>query len=304
MLTHNNHKATILLLGLVFGLLIFGVSQIIIKDNKNRASVPEPTYLVKQNKTEEPFLDEETVIIPTEVSDQDSETLPTSEVLFEYIQIIDSCGPHFENPEECVNVRSGPGTDFLVISRLRNNVVLKVGGQVESEGKIWYKVVFDEYLYYPERVTSDWYVSSDFVNVLHNEGDKSLSATASSTKEILVKINEQKLYAKDREDLFLVTDISTGLASTPTPRGIFYVFKKTPSRYMQGPFPKGAGGQSYDLPGVPWNLYFTKGGAVIHGTYWHDSFGSTYSHGCVNIDPATARKLYDWADLGTKVIVE
>ena len=98
--------------------------------------------------------------------------------------------------------------------------------------------------------------------------------------------------------------ISTGLEFTPTPRGTFTVFKKTPSRYMQGPLPNLPDNQYYDLPGVPWNLYFTHGGAVIHGAYWHNSFGKPYSHGCVNLSPEDARKLYDWAELGTKVIVE
>ena len=80
------------------------------------------------------------------------------------------------------------------------------------------------------------------------------------------------------------------------------IFKKTPSRYMQGPLP-GITDQYYDLPGVPWNLYFTSGGAVIHGAYWHDKFGQPWSHGCVNVPLAEAQKLYKWVDLGTQVIV-
>jgi lipoprotein-anchoring transpeptidase ErfK/SrfK len=96
--------------------------------------------------------------------------------------------------------------------------------------------------------------------------------------------------------------ISTGLEFTPTPRGTFTVYRKTPSRYMQGPLP-GVSDQYYDLPGVPWNLYFTQQGAVIHGAYWHDNFGKRWSHGCVNVPPAKARELYQWADLGMQVTV-
>ena len=72
---------------------------------------------------------------------------------------------------------------------------------------------------------------------------------------------------------------------------------------MQGPIP-GVAEEYYDLPGVPWNLYFTYEGAVIHGAYWHENFGSRYSHGCVNLAPADAKMLYDWADVGTMVIVD
>ncbi|HEY0964764.1 MAG TPA: L,D-transpeptidase family protein [Candidatus Paceibacterota bacterium] len=244
----------------------------------------------------EPYLDkEEGVLVENEV-------VPIEEVLFEYVEVIDSCGPHFEG--ECVVVRSGPGTDYPVLSHLRNHVVLKVDGKVEREGRTWYKIVFDEWLRYPERVEGEWYVAADFVSVLKDEGVKTVweDGKASTTKRIVVDRSEQKLYAYDGETLFKEISISTGLELSPTPRGMFTVFKKTPSRYMQGPLPGFS--DVYDLPGVPWNLYFTEGGAVIHGAYWHDSFGSPYSHGCVNVPPLEARELYEWAELGMSVQVK
>jgi lipoprotein-anchoring transpeptidase ErfK/SrfK len=92
------------------------------------------------------------------------------------------------------------------------------------------------------------------------------------------------------------------LLLTPTPRGTFTIYKKTPSRYMQGPLP-GISDQYYDLPGVPWTLYFTQEGAAIHGAYWHNNFGQRWSHGCVNVSLTEAETLYRWADVGTQVIV-
>jgi lipoprotein-anchoring transpeptidase ErfK/SrfK len=116
-------------------------------------------------------------------------------------------------------------------------------------------------------------------------------------------LSEEKLYAYDGDKLFMEELISTGLDFTPTPVGTFRVFKKTPSRYMQGPLPNSPSTQVYDLPGVPWNLYFTSGGSVIHGAYWHDNFGKIWSHGCVNLPPQKAKELYMWADIGISVIV-
>jgi hypothetical protein len=185
-------------------------------------------------------------------------------------------------------------------------MVLKVGGRVEHDGITWYKIVFDEWLRYPERLQGDWYVSAEFVEVLLDEGDKTVweDGKASTTgQKIIVDRSEQKLYAYSGEELFMEALISTGLELTPTPRGTFTIYKKTPSRYMQGPLPGLIDQQAYDLPGVPWNLYFTQEGAVIHGAYWHKSFGRPYSHGCVNLAPEEARTLYNWAQLGTKVIV-
>lgn len=51
-------------------------------------------------------------------------------------------------------------------------------------------------------------------------------------------------------------------------------------------------------------MYFTEQGAAIHGAYWHTSFGKRYSSGCVNLPPDTARILYEWAELGTLVVIK
>jgi lipoprotein-anchoring transpeptidase ErfK/SrfK len=121
-------------------------------------------------------------------------------------------------------------------------------------------------------------------------------------KRIVVDVSKETLSAYDGDTLFMQESISTGLDDTPTPFGTFSIYKKTPSRYMQGPIP-GVSDQVYDLPGVPWNLYFTVDGAVIHGAYWHNHFGEPWSHGCVNLSPQNAKKLYDWADVGIPVVV-
>lgn len=252
-----------------------------------------------------PLHSTESVVIEGKVgTTTEKEVAPIDEVRFQYVEVIDGCGPYFDG--ECLVVRTGPGTDFPVTHHLRNGVVLKVDGRVERENRVWYKIVFDEWLRYPERLQGDWYIAADYVRVLYDEGDKTISENGRSgnQKRIVVDRSEQKLYAYDGEELFLETSISTGLELTPTPRGTFEVFKKTPSRYMQGPLPWLVDQQVYDLPGVPWNLYFTEQGAVIHGAYWHDKFGKQYSHGCVNMLPAEAETLYTWAELGTEVVVQ
>jgi len=269
--------------------------------NNASPTIPQPTtdYLETQ----------EMVVVQVATTSHSLSTttlmLPINNVLFEYVEVIDGCDIHFEG--DCLNARSGPGTDFSVQRQLRNGIVLKVGGSVERDGELWYRIVFDEFIRYPERMAGDWYVHSDYVSVLYDEGDKTSwedGAATSTNKRIVVNRGEQVLRAYDGDAFFLEAAISTGLELTPTPRGTFTIFKKTPSRYMQGPLPNLSDRQVYDLPGVPWNLYFTQGGAVIHGAYWHDSFGSQYSHGCVNLPPDTARALYNWAELGTTVIVQ
>lgn len=229
----------------------------------------------------------------------------TPATLYKYIEVTESCGPYYGG-DACVNMRSGPGTEYPVVEQLRTGMVLKVADDVtEKNGKQWYKIVQDSEVRYPERIESDWFVATDVVTLFYDDGDHRLKhpANATSLKTILVDLSDEMLYAYNGNTLFMQEPISTGLELTPTAIGTFTVYKMTPSRYMQGPLP-GVSEQVYDLPGVPWNLYFTKDGAVIHGAYWHDHFGEPWSHGCVNLSPDNAKKLYLWADIGTTVTVQ
>ena len=260
--------------------------------------------LFYKKETPSPYLkEEEAVVIEPKDEKGEATVLPVEKVLFEYIEVVDGCGPHFEGA--CLNVRSGPGEDFPKINQLRNGIVLKVGGKVERDERTWYKIIFDEKIRYPERVKDDWYVAADYVRVLLDEGVRDFKDQMGNAiaKRIIVDRSEQMLYAYEGKELFMKEHISTGLELTPTPRGIFTIFRKTPSRYMQGPIPD-ITDKEYDLPGVPWNLYFSYQGAVIHGTYWHENFGKQSSNGCVNLPPEKAKKLYTWAEVGTRVIVQ
>lgn len=228
--------------------------------------------------------------------------LPVDNATRKYLQVTDGCGPYFEGA--CLNARSGPGTDYAPLLQLRSGAVLEYDDVVERDGRLWYRIVFDEWLRYPERAPSGLYVASDFVRAFTDPGpmDAAIGTRASTSKRIIVDRSDQMLYAYEEGTLFMSERISTGIELTPTPRGEFSIYRKTPTRYMQGPIPE-ISQKAYDLPGVPWNLYFTAEGAVIHGAYWHDKFGQAWSNGCVNMPPDKARRLYEWADLGTPVIV-
>lgn len=251
-----------------------------------------------------PPSDEEKVIISKIIAPFRGEKVFSQEkISYEYIEIIDSCGPYFETA--CVNVRKGPNINSEVVTRLRNGVVLRVKDKVEQNGEIWYRISFDdEWLRYGDRVSDDWYVSGLYARSFLDDGPKEVEVgtIASSSKRIIIDRSDQKIYAYEGKTLFAEEKVSTGIEITPTPRGIFHIYKKTPSRYMQGPIPE-ISEKTYDLPGVPWNLYFTKEGAVIHGAYWHDKFGQPWSNGCTNLQPEQAKKLYMWAELGTEVLV-
>jgi lipoprotein-anchoring transpeptidase ErfK/SrfK len=51
------------------------------------------------------------------------------------------------------------------------------------------------------------------------------------------------------------------------------------------------GDPAYSFEEVPWVQYFHKE-VALHGAYWHSRFGHAVSHGCVNLAPADAQRVY------------
>lgn len=115
---------------------------------------------------------------------------------------------------------------------------------------------------------------------------------------IYVDLSEQSLTAYQGVYPVFTTLVSTGLARYPTVVGDFEVYVKYDSTRMTG----GYGADYYDLANVPHTMYF-YGGYALHGAYWHDNFGNPMSHGCVNLALPDAELLYNWAAVGTKVVV-
>ncbi len=211
-----------------------------------------------------------------------------------YIEIINSCDSGYNGT--CVRARSCPSLNCPVVLSLRNNIVLKTDQkEINADNITWTHIIFDEWRRYDDRLPKDMYVSSEFIKPIQSYKAKYKNDSKVqnlTNKKIIVDLGKQKLSAYNGDELFMEVSISSGLDDLPTPRGTFHIFEKTPSRYMQGPLPN-ISDQYYDLPGVPWTMYFTYQGAAIHGAYWHNNFGEQWSHGCVNLRPEDAELLYD-----------
>ena len=125
-------------------------------------------------------------------------------------------------------------------------------------------------------------------------------AVDSAIKERLIKVNiaQQYLEYYFGDTLMDSFPISGGVASMPTPKGEFTILDKVPVKHY--------GGAGFDYPNTKWNMHFTtrQYRYYIHGAYWHDNFGQPMSHGCVNVAYENMESLYDWSQVGTKVIIE
>ena len=119
-----------------------------------------------------------------------------------------------------------------------------------------------------------------------------------SGKWIDISISKQTITAYQGNTPIKSVLVSTGVSWHPTPIGHYKIYMKLPSQTMSG----GVGAEAYYLPNVPWVMYFA-GANAIHGTYWHHNFGHPMSHGCVNLTIDDAHWFYNWADIGTPVIV-
>jgi hypothetical protein len=257
-------------------------------------------FFTSRNPKEKILTTHEEISIVEDIPEEPKILLP------HYIEIVGGCNWAFEGT--CINLRSGAGLHYPALRPLRMGMVFRVEPTpVYKDGYAWYRVIQDSWLSYPKRVEGDWYIANvnQKVRVFENVGDlDSTQEKPVSNKRIIVSISEQKLRAYTGSRLFMKQTISTGVGVTGTEVGEFNIFRKTPSRYMQGPLPGASAEEQYDLPAVPWDLYYSADGSVIHGAYWHNNFGQPMSHGCINQSPENAKKLYEWADLGTKVIIE
>lgn len=118
-------------------------------------------------------------------------------------------------------------------------------------------------------------------------------------KWIDVDLTRQQLVAFEGRRPVFATLISSGRRNPydkdhdfPTPTGVFRIREKHVTSTMDGDV---ASDGPYSIEDVPWVMYF-QGSYALHGAFWHDAFGNTRSHGCVNLSPEDARTLFHWAE--------
>ena len=121
-------------------------------------------------------------------------------------------------------------------------------------------------------------------------------------KYIQVDLSEQRLRAFEYGRLAKTFLVATGLPGYDTPLGEYSILDrpyKVNYRWSYGP----GNPNNYDLGWVTWNLRIMPH-RYIHYAPWRKVFGIKGSHGCVNVDKANAKWIYEWGDLGTPVTIK
>jgi lipoprotein-anchoring transpeptidase ErfK/SrfK len=119
------------------------------------------------------------------------------------------------------------------------------------------------------------------------------SGVGSNEKWVDVNLSSQSAYAYRGKTLVSSFLVSTGTWLHPTVTGTFNVYVMYRYADMSGP--------GYYLPDVPYVMYFYQDYG-LHGTYWHNNFGTPMSHGCVNFSIEDAGWLFNnWLAYGSVV---
>ena len=112
-----------------------------------------------------------------------------------------------------------------------------------------------------------------------------------------VNLDRQSIVAYEGARPVYVSLVSTGRRSRTNPeenyetlQGSFRILSKHVATTMDG---NSANDGPYSIDDVPWVMYF-EGSFALHGAFWHNGFGATHSHGCVNLSPPDARWFYRW----------
>ncbi|MDP8925165.1 MAG: L,D-transpeptidase [Chloroflexota bacterium] len=86
-----------------------------------------------------------------------------------------------------------------------------------------------------------------------------------------------------------------GTPGWETPLGTFVIQRRVANERMRGP--------GYDVSGVLFTQYFTGVGHSLHYNYWSSNWGYAGSHGCLGMNYDDSLWFWNWATVGTPVVI-
>lgn len=216
---------------------------------------------------------------------------PARFVLNEPLTIVPSDGVYAEVSAPYTDARAQPDPGAPVAYRLYSGSAYQIIERMAAaDNSVWYRINDENGVKMYGEAAHLHYIAPEELTPL---------SPGVSDKTIVVTLSRQSLSAYEGKAEVFRARLSSGrnyfgpdgtTVGSLTPAGAHPLWSKRASRHMTGGTPE----NGYDLPGVPWVMYFSGNGAAIHGTYWHNDYGTPKSAGCLNIRPEHAKWLWRW----------
>lgn len=194
---------------------------------------------------------------------------------------------------DSLNVRSAPKLDAPIVDTAYGRHPVEILEQVTGEGVdglgVWFKI------------GENAYITASYVEPF------TAAPPESPHDGHWVDINLSNFYliAYDGSTATHVAIIIVGKEDHATPTGEFQVLRRVQNETMDAATlgVKKSSPDYYYLPNVLWTQYFTDAGHALHTNYWSEpwQYGSTGSHGCINLQEPDAHFLWDFLKAGSSI---
>ncbi len=194
-----------------------------------------------------------------------------------------------------LNVRSAPNTANRPVGTLhygdKVTVLATVQGEAAKGDSTWYQIGAGQYVYGP-------YIARSGGGDVPMTGGRWIDVDLSN-KIARAMVGHSAVYT---------ADVTIGRAASRTPVGRFSVVRRVANETMDSStigIPRNSP-EGYYYTGVLYTQYFLPTGQALHYNYWvpDEAFGNwASSRGCIGLRLADAKYLWDFATVGTPVVV-
>ncbi len=197
-----------------------------------------------------------------------------------------------------INVRSAPSTSAPIVGTLGAGDAVSVaewviGERVVGKNELW------------GRLADGGYVYTGGLKKDEPAAPPAPPPAPTSGRWIDVNLTQQIATAYDGTKPVFWRVVSTGTPGWETPEGTFAIQRRVANETMDSGTLAVSVAEGYHLDNVLYTQYFTKYGHSIHDNYWKwDSpFGVPTSHGCIGMPEPDAKAFWDFATVGTPVVI-
>jgi hypothetical protein len=216
---------------------------------------------------------------------------------------------------DVVNLRPEPHTFIRPVTQLRAGTPIVVtawveGEEIDKDNRTWARVAaYGDDLSYDPAAPPAGYVYSALIRAAPVREPPPVPPNAPMTgKWIDVNLTHQVVIAYEGRTPVYRAVTTSGRPGWETPTGIFRIIRRVENETMDGSTLLRL--DKYEVPtyyleNVKWTQYFTTGGAALHTNYWRPAglFGIPSSHGCLGLLERDAKWFWDWASIGTLLVI-